>query len=73
MVATGHEMVEKKFFKVREKSENFASSQGKFKSSKKFRKSEILKLRNFFYLHFYCFLTLKILFYILRTWILLYR
>ena len=33
MVATGQEMIkEKKFFKVREKSVNFTSSQGRLKS-----------------------------------------
>ena len=38
MVATGQEIVrEKKFFKVREKSGNFTSSQGKFKSWKEVR------------------------------------
>jgi len=38
MVATGQEMVgEKNFFTVREKSGNFTSSQGKFKSLKNFR------------------------------------
>ena len=38
----------KKFFKVREKSGNCASSQGKFKSLKEVRKSGVLKLRNSF-------------------------
>ena len=38
----------KKFFKVREKSGNCASSQGKIKSLKEVRKSGVLKLRNSF-------------------------
>ena len=50
MVVTGQEIVRgKKFFKVREKSGNFTSSQGKVTSLKELGKSEILRV------HFYCF------------------
>ena len=54
----------KKSFKVREKSANFASSRGKFKSLKEFRKSGVLKLRNSFS---FTVIVLKILCFILPT------
>ena len=48
MVATGQEMVRKKFFKVREKSGNFTPSQGKFKSLREVREKWNLKGTNLF-------------------------
>ena len=68
-VATGQKMVKgKKFFMVRKKSENFTSSQGKFKSLKEVRKRGNFKSTHLFLsLYFCCSLTFLILLYILRT------
>ena len=58
-VATGQKMIRgKKFFMVREKSGNFTSSQGKFKSLKEVRKKGSFKRTYlFFSLYICCSLT----------------
>ena len=58
-VATGQKMVKgKKFFMVRKKSENFTSSQGKFKSLKEItKKGSFESTYLLFSLYFCCSLT----------------
>ena len=77
MVATGQEMVRGKILQGQGKSGNFTSSQGKFESLKEVRKKWDFESTYLLYTpppRFCCFLTLSlnILLYILRTWIMLY-